>query len=64
MHGRDSGKQNNLPKWLRHSLYIPSSAKDKTGCWGQCLGNSKRRKAIDKEMEKQMFGIHGTQSIL
>ena len=31
---------------------------------GQCFGTSKRRKAIDRQMKKQMFGIHGTQSLL
>ena len=32
-----------------------SSVKDGRGCWEQWFGASEGRKAVDKEMEKQMF---------
>lgn len=42
-----------MPKWLKPS---PSSAKEKRGFWESWFGTTEERKAIDREMEKQVFG--------
>ena len=51
-------KTSKWPEWLKPSPSIPSSAKDKRGCWGSWFGTSKGRKAIHTEREKPMFGRH------
>ena len=53
--GRDPGKLSNLAKRPKPSFEIPSSAKDKRGCWGSGLGLQRRERLIHRDMEKQMF---------
>ena len=40
----------------RKTELLAKIAKDKRGCWELWFGNSKRRKTIQPEMEKQTFG--------
>ena len=52
MQGRDPGNLSNLPKWLKPSQQILSSAKDKRRCLGSWFGASNGRKAIYTEIKK------------
>ena len=50
---KDPGKLSNSPKWLK--ILNAKESEDKREFQKQWFGSSKVRKAIDIEMEKQMF---------
>ena len=50
IHERDPGKVNNFPKWIKPSLVMSSSAKEKEDIGDNIFVSSKRRKVIHMEM--------------